>query len=974
MQITTRFSIKLLICFSFVIFSQGLNAQDCPTITSEGIFDPNSDVLITSYHQSMAKTSTNIVAWGEDMTANGTTDATSITEVIPGNGYNYTGTPIHFGVSGNTGGQAFLATTTSLYAWGLSGEVVDGSFVSGNAFNDMNATQTLPFTAANITQIHASSDVLFVLASGQVWVATTGTTAPNGNASGNGNIWHQVQTSAGNALNNVVEVTGNKYAGYAMLNDGSLYAWGDAVELGNGGGTQNLDYATQMTAPPVPVTQISAFTHNDGDTGLLALGSDTKIYGVGANTLGELITTGTGNVNTWTAIQAAGGGDFVGVIQLSTSHTSEEWAGASAITAGPTSSDPNLLYTWGLNNTNSLGHGANGTVDDPTIPASFNVGVDDPVFASVGGHATTFFNRANGGSICFVGHISNGSTGGLTTGDGSTFECVIPATVELCGFVTPIAANNDSGSVNEGIGGIAIANVLANDDLDGNTPTTSNVILSQISTSNPGVTLNTATGAVNVTSAVPTGTYVVEYQICESAVPTNCKIAFATVIVLPDNDADGIIDEDDLDDDNDGILDTDELGIMDCTTGVTPVFGAAQGPNNYLGSDINNPQVGDAFLYIGVYSGVDAIITIVSSTDTAITELDVTSTGIDDNFQPLINHNDSDSYTEFRIDFVLTGTNTPAPETNFILTTIDNDVEEFVTYKDGYLLGLYVDTPTDELVHTGTATENGFSNGYESNGNVFGGIGLDSPQFQVAAAYSFVNSVSFRFGSNGGDNSNHSITLLPCIPRDYWVTTPNFYVDIDTDGDGIPNRFDTDSDGDGCFDALEGDGGITLAQVNGTTGQINGSVDANGVPDLVSGGQGDVSSTDDTILGPLCAIDAVADDYSASPVNGFAGGSTTTVLGNDTLNGVAVVPADITLTPGTAPSPASGSITMNADGTITVAPGTTAGTYTYDYTICENLNPANCDTATVTVVVAPAPIDAVADDYSTSPVNGFAGG
>ena len=104
-----------------------------------------------------------------------------------------------------------------------------------------------------------------------------------------------------------------------------------------------------------------------------------------------------------------------------------------------------------------------------------------------------------------------------------------------------------------------------------------------------------------------------------------------------------------------------------------------------------------------------------------------------------------------------------------------------------------------------------------------------------------------------------------------------------------------------------------------------------------------------------------------------AGGNLPTVLANDTLNGVAVVPADITLTPGTlAPVPAAGSITMDsATGIITVAAGTTAGTYSYPYEICENLNPTNCDTATATVVVAAATIDAV--DDTASGVNGLTG-
>ena len=46
---------------------------------------------------------------------------------------------------------------------------------------------------------------------------------------------------------------------------------------------------------------------------------------------------------------------------------------------------------------------------------------------------------------------------------------------------------------------------------------------------------------------------------------------------------------------------------------------------------------------------------------------------------------------------------------------------------------------------------------------------------------------------------------------------------------------------------------------------------------------------------------------------------------------------------------------MNPDGTITIAPNTEAGTYTYPYTICEVLNPTNCDTAVATVVVSAQP-------------------
>ncbi|MBA3931241.1 MAG: hypothetical protein C0521_16805, partial [Xanthomonas sp.] len=43
---------------------------------------------------------------------------------------------------------------------------------------------------------------------------------------------------------------------------------------------------------------------------------------------------------------------------------------------------------------------------------------------------------------------------------------------------------------------------------------------------------------------------------------------------------------------------------------------------------------------------------------------------------------------------------------------------------------------------------------------------------------------------------------------------------------------------------------------------------------------------------------------------------------------------------------------MNPDGTVTIAVGTPPGTYRYSYTLCEVLNPTNCDTADAIVVVS----------------------
>ncbi len=74
------------------------------------------------------------------------------------------------------------------------------------------------------------------------------------------------------------------------------------------------------------------------------------------------------------------------------------------------------------------------------------------------------------------------------------------------------------------------------------------------------------------------------------------------------------------------------------------------------------------------------------------------------------------------------------------------------------------------------------------------------------------------------------------------------------------------------------------------------------------------------------------------------------------MNGVAgsVTTATVDFTP--TPFTETG-VTLNADGTVTVAAGTPAGTYTTTYTICDKVNTDNCDTATVTIRVTAPVID-----------------
>ena len=114
-------------------------------------------------------------------------------------------------------------------------------------------------------------------------------------------------------------------------------------------------------------------------------------------------------------------------------------------------------------------------------------------------------------------------------------------------------------------------------------------------------------------------------------------------------------------------------------------------------------------------------------------------------------------------------------------------------------------------------------------------------------------------------------------------------------------------------------------------------------------------------------IDAVDDSYVSDTAGGIIPDSN--VLSNDTLNGEPVTLEDVILT-----STPTDVLTVNEDGTITVAPDAAPGTYTVEYTICEIANSSNCDTATVSVVVEAGSgnvIDAVDDSYVSDTAGGI---
>ncbi|WP_166638513.1 Ig-like domain-containing protein, partial [Maribacter spongiicola] len=354
--------------------------------------------------------------------------------------------------------------------------------------------------------------------------------------------------------------------------------------------------------------------------------------------------------------------------------------------------------------------------------------------------------------------------------------------ITLNGSKNFLEANNDFSAAISGFsGGTAVSNVLTNDILISSTPTVSSVNLTLVSTSDPGITLNTVTGEVSVSAGTANGMYELVYQICETANSINCKLATVIVFVSEDTDQDGIPDLADQDDDNDGILDVNECndgaaanaiadGIQDGNFGVGywdaeyfdghfAIAGSTYGTSNQdsqLNGGVGTPVFkGEAYLGIDSYnftesrsySGTGPFDTNTSSNLVPSTYVGTHSNDVA--FQPFYQ-------TIFKRKFSLSGLlnyGGPGFDSDDILEVFINGTR--VSFK-GYCCGADT-TPNvaeSQSINPGDEVEIRYTN------------------------LGYIGGFAFNF---------------------QFIST----CDDDIDNDGIPNRIDLDSDGDGCNDTVE---------------------------------------------------------------------------------------------------------------------------------------------------------------------------
>ena len=195
--------------------------------------------------------------------------------------------------------------------------------------------------------------------------------------------------------------------------------------------------------------------------------------------------------------------------------------------------------------------------------------------------------------------------------------------------------------------------------------------------------------------------------------------------------------------------------------------------------------------------------------------------------------------------------------------------------------------------------------------------------------------------------------------------TTSIFGDVTLDGEPV----DEDEVGAELLD----DGGLDGATVN-DEGQVN-------VPSGTPAGEYDLSIEVCELLNPSNCVTMVVTvnvgpgaldltDDLLFVASGNEGGATASIFDNDRIDGEAAAPGSLTASldnPEILPG-----VTLNEQGQFVVPPGTEGGSYVFDVTVCEALNPTNCDTAEASVTVGVAEL--LAEDVEAEVTSGAAGG
>ena len=521
------------------------------------------------------------------------------------------------------------------------------------------------------------------------------------------------------------------------------------------------------------------------------------------------------------------------------------------------------------------------------------------------------------------------------------------ATLTLVIGAPTIVANNDTYTVTNGVDGGTVSNVLTNDTYNGVTnPSTNSVTLSW-GTLPAGVVTTTTVGELKVNAGTASGTHQIPYTICDKVNTHNCSTATLTLVigaptVIANSDTrtvtngvvGGTVSSVLTNDSYNGVLNPGS-NLVTLTWGTLPA------------GVVTTTTVGELKVNAGTASGTHQIPYTICDGVNSATNCSTATLTLVIGAPTIVANNDTYTVTNG-----VDGGTVSNVLTNDTYNGVTNPSTNSVTLSWGTLpAGVVTTTTVGELkVNAGTASGTHqipytICDGVNSATNcstatltlVIGAptviANSDTRTVTNGVVGGTISSVLTNDSYNGVLNpSTNSVTLS-------WDTLPAGVVTTTNVGELKVNA-----------GTASGTHQIPYTICDGVNSATNCS-----------------TATLTLVIG---APTVIANNDTRTVTNGVAGGTISSVLTNDSYNGVTNPSTNsVTLSWGTLPA---GVVTTTTVGELKVNAGTASGTHQIPYTICDKVNTHNCSTATLTLVIgAPA---VIANNDTATVTNGLTGG
>ena len=601
----------------------------------------------------------------------------------------------------------------------------------------------------------------------------------------------------------------------------------------------------------------------------------------------------------------------------------------------------------------TIANGANGGSTTITVFDNDNIGTQTATASTV---SMTVVTPATGATGSATPTLNADGTVTVPAGTQSgTYTigykiCAQVASLTVCDSATvtvvvgqaTLTAVADTFTVTNGANGGSAGNVLTNDEYNGTTNLVGNASVTLTWLTVPTGIQTATNGDLTVAAGTASGTYEVTYKLCENLNGGNCSTATATIVV------------------GQATL----TAVADTFTVTNGANGGAAG--NVLTNDeynsitnlVGNASVTLTWLTVptGIQTATNGDLTVAAGTASGTYTV---------TYKLCENLNGGNCSTATATIVVGQATLTAVGDTFTVTNGANGGAAGNVLTNDKYngttgLVGNASVTLTWLTVPAGIQTA--------TNGDLSVAAGTASGTYEV----------TYKLCENLNGNNNCSTATATIVVGQATITARNndFVISNGANG-GTTSNVLADDIYNGTT-GLVGNASITFTWNTVPTGIV---ANASGTVTVPAGtasgtyvltyticenliGNNNCSSATVTVAVGVPLIRAYNDDDSTFHItNGANGGTTSSVLANDNLNGVTNPSINsVTLTWTNVPA----GIQTNTNGSLTVPAGTPAGTYTVSYRICERLNGSNCSSATVTVVVGQATLTAVDDSFTVT--------